>query len=353
MGRLGYGAANVGERDLKAGYDRLMARAGKAAFPLLSANILREDTGQPVFTPQTVVEALSPDGEHSLRIGLIGVARYNPLFRKPGPDGVNLVIEHPLEAIRRGLASLAEQNVDRVVLLAAMHREDARRILQEISGIDFIVGSYGGMASTQLDEGSGTWVLYSGNQGKRLGESRFCLDDGPEPRVPVHKLHYLTSLYPADPEMLAFVNEVRPTAARAAAKASGAGKPVAAGLVGSARCRQCHADVYSQWSATAHADAFDSLDGEKEQADPRCLRCHTTGAGQPGGFRGYLATPGMAQVGCESCHGPGRAHSETAGRGYGKVGLETCTTCHDAENSPDFDYYSYREKVTHRSRGSR
>ena len=77
------------------------------------------------------------------------MARYNPLFRKPGPDGVNLLIEHPLEPIRRGLAWMAEQKVDRVVLLAALHREDARRILQEISGIDFIVGSYGGVASTQ------------------------------------------------------------------------------------------------------------------------------------------------------------------------------------------------------------
>ena len=153
--------------------------------------------------------------------------------------------------------------------------------------------------------------------------------------------------------MLAFVNEARPTAARASAQASTAGSRAESDLVGSARCRQCHAETYSQWSETAHAEAFASLEGEKEQADPSCLRCHTTGAGKPGGFRGYLATPGMAQVGCESCHGPGRAHSESPRAGYGEVGLATCTACHDAENSPDFDYYSYREKVTHRSRGSR
>ena len=51
MGLLGYAAANVGERDLKGGYEQLLRRTANCSFPLLSSNILRNDTGAPAFQP--------------------------------------------------------------------------------------------------------------------------------------------------------------------------------------------------------------------------------------------------------------------------------------------------------------
>jgi 2',3'-cyclic-nucleotide 2'-phosphodiesterase (5'-nucleotidase family) len=348
MDDLGYAAANVGERDLKGGYDRFRERSAEAKLTLLSANIVRADTKRPVFHPYAVVEATAREGGKTIRVGLIGVARFNPLFRKPGPEGSELEIVHPVERVKQELAALKQQGVELVILLAAMHREDARRLLQELPGIDFVVGSYGGMAATQVDEPTGTWLLYSGNQGKRLGESRIFLGKKEGRRPPINRLHYLTSVYPADEKMMVFLN-------RAGAESRAAKAEVVAGspYVGSQRCRHCHAEAYGQWASTAHATAFATLEREQNHHKPECLNCHTTAPGVPGGFRSYQTTPAMAAVSCETCHGPGRAHSDSPQAGYGKVELTTCTPCHDAKNSPDFDYYSYRDRVAHRDRGAR
>ena len=52
MGMLGYSAANVGERDVRAGYIEFEKRASKARFPMISANIVRSDNKQPVLPPK-------------------------------------------------------------------------------------------------------------------------------------------------------------------------------------------------------------------------------------------------------------------------------------------------------------
>ena len=54
-----------------------------------------------------VVEAVSPSGERTVRVGLIGVARFNPIFKKEGPDGTFLEIIHPKEPILKALKSLS------------------------------------------------------------------------------------------------------------------------------------------------------------------------------------------------------------------------------------------------------
>lgn len=86
--------------------------------------------------------------------------------------------------------------------------------------------------------------------------------------------------------------------------------------VGESRCKACHnipktGLFHDDWAATAHARAFDALT-EDERRNPQCLECHTTGYGAPGGFVSLAETPKMANVQCESCHGPGAEHLASA-----------------------------------------
>jgi hypothetical protein len=124
-------------------------------------------------------------------------------------------------------------------------------------------------------------------------------------------------------------------------------------FAGPTACRRCHGDIYAQWAASPHAKAFVTLERNRQHENPDCLACHATGAGRDGGFESYRATPELARVGCESCHGPGRLHAADPEPGYGKIVLETCTGCHDMKNSPEFDYYSYKARVAHQERGGR
>lgn len=95
--------------------------------------------------------------------------------------------------------------------------------------------------------------------------------------------------------------------------------------IGIKKCKACHFKQYKSWAKTSMATSFDSLKpGVKAEAkkkagidpdkdytnDANCLECHTTGYGKPGGFTSIEETPKLANVQCESCHGPGGMYRE-------------------------------------------
>jgi 2',3'-cyclic-nucleotide 2'-phosphodiesterase (5'-nucleotidase family) len=100
MHRLGYEVVNVGERDIRMGYEEFQRRIEAAPFHFISANIVRHDTLQPVFEPHVIVEASSADEASRVRVGVTGAVRFNPIFLKAGPDKSNLVIVQPLERVK-------------------------------------------------------------------------------------------------------------------------------------------------------------------------------------------------------------------------------------------------------------
>ena len=167
---------------------------------------------------------------------------------------------------------------------------------------------------------------------------------------------------------------------------------------GAAACAQCHAAEFAKWSTTKHSHAYEALEKATRpglrQFDGECLVCHTTGMEYQAGFKDATRTPLLKNNGCENCHGPGSAHAakpndkgllaslspwkrqpgdrlpdpETM-EAVGKVrevdrGALTskltasqrsvadhvfgmCRKCHDGENDPKFDLYTYMPKVYH------
>jgi len=206
MGRLGYVAGNIAERELSLGYDEFLNRTENVAFPLLSANIVRQDTREPVFKPYVVLDVLT-SSKKNIRVGVMGVVRFNPVFLKSGPGGSNLVVAPPREMVERYIGELRKRS-DLVILLAALHKEKARIIAQEVPGIDIILGSYGAIYSTREEPEGETQILYSGNQGRRIGETRVFLDPEQHMERTTSFTHFLTARYPSDPEMQEFVNQV-------------------------------------------------------------------------------------------------------------------------------------------------
>jgi peroxiredoxin len=117
--------------------------------------------------------------------------------------------------------------------------------------------------------------------------------------------------------------------------------------IGSAACQSCHAKEHELWAASSHAHAFATLAKSGEQKKADCQRCHTTGFGEPTGFPHAGAS--LENVGCESCHGPGKRHVEDAGKTSGTilrltekcdscVILLICGSCHDDANDPGFEF---------------
>lgn len=148
---------------------------------------------------------------------------------------------------------------------------------------------------------------------------------------------------------------------------------------GAKSCKKCHFRQHRSWKATTMALAFESLQpGAHAEAktaagldpdadythDAKCLPCHTTGYGKPGGFVSIEETPDLAGIQCDACHGPSAAYleimtndnkdhpiKEMTDKGLIYPSTEAqCMTCHSAESpfnaSVDPKYaFDFEERV--------
>ena len=80
--------------------------------------------------------------------------------------------------------------------------------------------------------------------------------------------------------------------------------------IGSKNCASCHFDQFLTWKQTKHAKSFDIMPA-KYRTDSSCLKCHSTGHGEPTGYKD-ATTAALAGTSCEACHGPGSKHAEIA-----------------------------------------
>ncbi|MEY4672500.1 MAG: hypothetical protein RL148_284 [Planctomycetota bacterium] len=134
-----------------------------------------------------------------------------------------------------------------------------------------------------------------------------------------------------------------------------------AAYVGSESCATCHPNAYETMLGTKHAQAWETLVlaendpkryGWPVTSYPDCVDCHVVGYGEQSGFVDADKTPHLAGVGCEQCHGPASEHVKNPLQNkLGKVGggtpAKVCTSCHDFEQSPDFDYAARWERIRH------
>lgn len=113
-------------------------------------------------------------------------------------------------------------------------------------------------------------------------------------------------------------------------------------------CGNCHITKQRDWSRTAHARAWETLQASG-QAAARCNACHTTsgfGNAAPDSTTGFFAVsadarPHYYDVQCESCHGPGAGHvtapddAQPLSTIFADTGATIgCATCHTGTHHP-------------------
>jgi cytochrome c554/c'-like protein len=368
MNALGYKVANLSQRELSHGYDVFLERRKKARFEFISANVVWQDSGEPIVSPTTVVRMPLRAGAKvkDVRIGFIGLSRADPAFQKEGPGGRRIVTVDPIAAAAKHVAAL-KQKADIVVALVALDLEQARRLPKTVKDIDLVVGADSAPGRTGMITRSDdfpeatqfgrTRLLFAGDQGKVLGEVRLFFDTKRSVTSTQRTIIQLTREWPDDPKLAELMDKVKvainefnkqktlaesPFAAPAATPA-----PQEAAYTGSERCAPCHEAAFAVWAKSGHARAFETLVRAKQDFNPKCLPCHTIGYNQKGGYVNPQATPHFENVGCEACHGPSSLHPEPTQSGYGKVDVTFCVTCHTRENSPDYVPAEYIPKVIH------
>jgi hypothetical protein len=374
---LGAVAANVSFRDLPFAAS-LMKEAGYGErakeFPiierLVAANITPTDKSVRPFKPYVIREIQGKRlGAKPLRIGILGLTHL-PQVAAGGRERRTVggfTISDPFAMAARYVPELRAK-CDLVVVLAYMDQAETGRLGALAPGIDVIItaNQYGPLRPAS--EAGDAVVVYATNQTKYLGELRLYRKEGaPEAGVAnyLHRDVPLDEAVPDDPAALKITVAAREAFTRAQRAAVGAGGSPGPGSVdplerqravlarqsrfaGSESCASCHEREYAIWKASGHAHAFRTLEEKGQHLDQSCTQCHTVGQGFPGGFRNASLTPRLADVQCESCHTAGKGHLTEPGRPYGQVATPAaCLTCHTKENSPEFDFARYWEKIKH------
>jgi 2',3'-cyclic-nucleotide 2'-phosphodiesterase (5'-nucleotidase family) len=344
---LGIDAVGVGPRDLRFGVSYLRESARARKLPVVCANLLDRASGRPVFPATTLV------ARGRVKVGFFGLLSAKADL---GPSRDSLTVSEPEAAARAAIAELRRKGATVVVALSDLGKVESEDLATAVPGLDVIVAAYN-VPVIQLGRViQNTLMVYGGEQGQNIGRVKLGLGpDGRSIATRAAEVAVLTPQVPDKPEMLQMVkgfesalNEKLRKAEmeRATQRNLAVADRQVDHFVGTATCERCHPAEAAQWRTTAHARAWRTLVDDKKDADPACAKCHTVGAGEPGGFQNAQLSKGMTDVGCESCHGMGTRHDAFTAAPQ-PVAEATCRGCHDAANSPAFAFDLYRAHVVH------
>lgn len=333
---MGYDAVLISEAEFCLGADFLIEQLELGQLPAVATNLTApQDTPQP-WEPILYFEF------PRLRIALIGLLPEEST-RIPAP----YALSDPVEAASRAVGRIGD-TAEMIIALSALDLDEERQLLKEVPDIDLLLSSRMAMAFRKY---FGTLAAHSSEGGKTLNlveasfypaAEQFPFSFRPRTRQVVPKQgedpiirQVVDNFYESvrrqaleeDAELRLFTQEAVESLPGNA-------------FLGNTACKECHPMESTHWQQSPHARSLLSLLNEYRHYVPQCLKCHTTGYGYPSGLNLFDEDSPLAQVGCESCHGPGKLHIQEPTRKDAirrEVPDAHCKVCHDAENDPQFD----------------
>ena len=318
MGRLGYDVVTPADRELQYGREAITELYGRhPEIAIVSANIT-DKSGNPVWEPYTLVEKA---GVKIAVTGVTGGAPYSFNLTRGDFDHDDFSFKDSKEILRTLVPEMRQQ-ADLVVVLLHETPVDARRIIDEIPGMDVVIVGHSPGYMFNPDRIANTLMVRGGNRGQYLPVTELILDasnkviDYGGEGKPLAKT--VAKDEAIDKVVMDFEKDRKDREAEAKRKEA-VDKAMLRGtetFLGAEACARCHPDEYTAWAATAHFAA------QRTGARPE-------DAEAPAGLD-------IANVQCEHCHGLGTFH--------GTPGMETkvqeaiCRDCHIEEGAPDFDY---------------
>ena len=383
---MNYRAVGIGPEELRLGPEELLSQSphlpGETGIVFAGSNLVFfEDPGLGTPARSTLFT------ENEITVGVLGVLG-ETIRRRVIPDGRtgDVSFQAPSEAIAVVLQEF-EQQPDLIVLLSQSNVEESRSLAEQFPRIDLILSAGGAEDPDGTPERVGQTMLVTvGRKGKYAGIVGFYPDD-PNQRLRFELVRLDRHRFGDSETMIEHMRDYQQVLRdeQLAGREPAVKHPSEATFVGSRQCGECHEHAYEVWKGTPHARAFESLDptyehegyerlkGIARMHDPECLSCHVTGwhpqdmyryesgfineeYAQSDAERTMFETLRGSQ--CENCHGPGSRHIELIhtdpdeSSRQVRVTLEQskkriCNSCHDLDNSPDFEFESYWEQVEH------
>lgn len=174
---VGYDGMAAGNHDFNYGYERLLELKEMVTFPVLSANVIVEETGELLLPPYMIQEI---DG---VKLGIFGLSTPETHYKTHPKNVEGLKFTDPVEAAQMMVAELQAQEVDVIIALThlgtdASSTDTSIKVAEGATGIDLIVD---GHSHTEENVGvSGTLIVSSGEYTKNLGVVELTFDENGE-----------------------------------------------------------------------------------------------------------------------------------------------------------------------------
>jgi hypothetical protein len=328
---------------------------------ILVANVQPEKVFEKMFRPSIVVTT------GPLKLGITAVIDPDALAKLSDAEkDVSLTAIKPPDDVLAGVLGDLESRSDYQVLMVQGPPALAKRLGEAFPGFDIVVATSEVADPMSHDpellNGGKTMLVSTGKKGKYVG----VIGIHPNQEKPV-RFHLVTLDRRFDgaavPMKTLIENEYRETLKGFGVVENFVRRdgPPGATFVGAATCQNCHPNTFARWESTKHAKAFDALLHDPKPNtvfDAECITCHTTGFEFRSGWKSQQDTPYLAGNQCENCHGPASKHvSEPDNAEVRKLihltaeGAEKgrlCYSCHDEDNSRDFEFAKYYGHIVHK-----
>ena len=338
MAMMDYDAVTLGDKDTVYG-NKFIGEVKN--IPWVSSNIELKSVSLPKYRIKKFADGL--------KVALITAADPKLFYTQESSD---IKVRNPRKIFENMLPDLIEKEKPHlVVLLSHMHRKDALKLL-DVDGIDVVINGHIETAEDVIDMNpvskGGKIFVQPGSRGQKMGELRVSFNAKGQKSFR-HQIVRLDSHVKFDPEMVKLYEEYNEKIEKLffASLAAKRKKNKTGVFATDAVCANCHADEHKVWSASRHGRAYQTLVKANKSFDPECLVCHTVGFEKPGGFVSELDTPGLKNVQCEVCHGPGIEHARSPGPGFGTQARKACKLCHVKNHSPRFSFKDYWPRISH------
>ena len=368
---MDYSAITLGTSDLNFPSGDILSEIStpsKSGNMFVSANVGVFAFDSKTLPPAKIIQ------RNGVKIGVIGVLGDS---QRDEVRNDELIYLSALNSLKKVVPAL-KKNCDFVVLLAHATEEETREYAKALPEIDIVVTSDGPPvppANMEVIQETGQYYITVGEKGTHLITLGIYRDN----RQPVrYQRVALDSRYKPSQKFVNLMALYQDQLTYVGLEGLGIRSlrnpflTTGGDYVGSARCEPCHEDIYIKWQKTRHGKAWKPLReaSPPRTADPECVACHVVGwnvehfTPYVSGFLSAKETPNLMNVGCEACHGPGTKHIaaelgkdtklQAQFRKTCRVSLEEakktlCVTCHDLDNSPNFDFDLYWKCIEHKN----
>lgn len=341
LNRIGVDLFGVGVGDFILGADSLRTFKRKARFPLVASN-LTDSTGQLTFSKEWKKKI-------SLAKGPLTIRAFSLFSKKGEQEILNVFPTVKIDPIKDQIEKWREEKKEKEFWILLFHGPsyEAQQLARYETLFDLIVYSYRGDVP-YYQKVRKTNFVSTGAKGRYF----ITLTFENEPPFKAKKVNRVTlnKEHSDAKEGLQLISnyKLKLKKKKVAQNYPKVSWPNEETYVGSQACAVCHEAEYNVWKDSKHAHALDQLVPENHHWDPECLVCHTTGFQFKGGFVDLKKSKVLGNVGCEMCHGPGSLHVKAPLENKGVApSSATCLQCHDADNSPKFEWESYWPKIKH------